>query len=115
VPEKGSFHGRKTPKNLGRVTFKAYCDIRNLPAIERKQHYTATDLVVDVLTFAQSKGWDVKMILASAQNHLWAETRVACAKCGKSVTLEWAVTDKGTGPEEGNTFYYCSKDCRDRH
>jgi len=109
------FHGRKTPVNLGRKTFTAYCDLRNLEPIERKQHYTATDLIVDVLTFARSKGWDVEMILNSAQNHLYAETKESCPKCGKTITRENAFTDEGTGDELGRTFYYCSEHCREVH
>lgn len=115
APTVKPFHGKKTPTNLGRKTFTAYCDILSLEAIERRQHYTATDLITDVLTFARSKGWDVEAILQSAQNHLHAETVEHCRKCGKPVTREWATVDYGTGPEAGNTFYYCSEDCRDRH
>jgi hypothetical protein len=108
-------HFKQTSLNLGRATFKAYADMRNLPAIERKEHYTATDVITDVLTFAKSKGWDVDTILASVKNHLWAETPVSCAKCGNRTTHEWAIADPGTGPEAGNTFYYCSDACKEKH
>ena len=113
--KRGEFHGRRTSLNLGRMTFKAYADFDNLDAIERKLDCTVTDLITDVLLYARSKGWDTDSILRSAENHLWAETVVHCAKCGRQTTNEWAIRDEGTGPEEGVTFHYCSEECRDKH
>lgn len=40
---------------------------------------------------------------------------VSCAKCGAFVPVSRAVTSEGEGPEAGRTFYYCSRDCEERH
>lgn len=71
-------------QELGRKTFRAYCELTNLEPIERKQHYTATDLIADVLHWAVSRGWDADTILASVQNHLSAECPKGprCVMCG---------------------------------
>jgi hypothetical protein len=106
---------RLTSFNLGRATLKAYCDLRGLDRIERKEDYTVTDLVTDVLQFAMRKGIDVEAIIASAQNHIWAETVESCPKCGNRTTRQWASIDYGSGAEEGRTFYYCSDECKETH
>lgn len=108
-------HSTKSRPNRGRAAFNAYCDLMGVPAIERKEHSTATDLITDVLHFAVRKGWNPAMIVNSALAHLEAETLVSCAKCGGKVERDNAIEDDGEGPEEGNTFLYCSIECRDRH
>lgn len=113
--KRGEFHGRKTAKNLGRLAFKAYCDYRNTDMASRMYDYMASDLIVDVLHFARSKGWDTDALLASAQMHLHAETVEHCPKCGRAVIREDACADQGEGAEAGRTFYYCSVECRDAH
>ena len=40
---------------------------------------------------------------------------IGCAKCGTIVSQEKVIVDQGEDEENGNIFYYCSTDCRDRH
>lgn len=108
-------HSVKSRPNLGRAAFNTYCDLRGVGKEDRKEEYTATDLIVDVLQFAQRKGWDPELILDSVRMHLDAETVEPCRKCGKGVIREDCYTDKGEGKEMGNVFYYCSEACRNLH
>jgi hypothetical protein len=94
----------------GRRAFKAYCDQRNLPAVERREEYTATDLITDVLHFARHKGWDIETILRQSQDHAEQEAVEKCAFCGTLVTHEWAETDDT--PDGVPTAYYCSPSCK---
>ena len=95
----------------GRDVFAFYCGLRCLPAIERKQDYTVTDLVTDLLHFAASKGFDPDDIMQSAESHLEAETPVWCARCEKPMIKENAIPETN-GPEYcGEIVYYCSTEC----
>lgn len=41
--------------------------------------------------------------------------KASCRKCGKAIPPYGAFLNYGTGPEEGNTFTYCSAECRRAH
>jgi hypothetical protein len=113
---------RKKRVAEGRAAFHAFCNIARLPPIEQEQDYSVTDCIVNLLHFADTRGFDADQILLSAGNHYSAEAHRAesCAKCGAVITLEdlegegcWE--DRGTGEEASTTFYYCSEHCLETH
>lgn len=56
-----------------KAAFYAYCNARDLKAIERRQDYTYADLIADLMHLLESKGFDAERVVNSGMNHFDVE------------------------------------------
>lgn len=99
----------------GAVAFKAYADRMKLDAIERKQDYSITDCITDLLHYARARKHDTNSILRSADNHFSAETLAVehCAVCGAGISM--AELEEGTLVSKSGNKFYCSAKCEEKN